>query len=69
MKVTEEMILLVIQQRIKWVKSYLSSDWENVYDISDAEDCIDHIKPLVDEIHSLLEEFKKEQLENCDDSN
>lgn len=69
MKVTEEMILLVIQQRIKWVKGYLSSDWENVYDISDAEECIDHIKPLVDEMHSLLEEFKKEQLENCDDSN
>lgn len=60
MKATEEMILLVIQQRIKWVKTYLSSDWENVYDISDAEECINQIKPLVDEMHSLVEAYQDE---------
>ena len=60
MKATEEMILLVIQQRIKWVKGYLSSDWEHVYDISDAEECINQIKPLVDEMHSLVETYQEE---------
>ncbi len=60
MKVTEEMILLVIQKRIKWVKEYLSSDWEHVYDISDAEECINQIKPLVDEMHSLVEAYYEE---------
>ncbi len=69
MKVTEEMILLVIQRRHQWLKEYVNSDFNELFLLSGAEKYINRIKPLVDEMHSLLEEFKKEQLENCDDPN
>lgn len=63
MKATEEMVLLVIKERHKWIKEYVYSDWENLYHISDAEKYISRIKPLVDEMHTLLEAYKKEQSE------
>lgn len=63
--VTEEMVLLVIKKRHEWLKEYVNSDWEKVYFISDAEEYINNIKFLVDDMHSLLEAYleayKKEE--------
>ena len=64
MKVSEEMVMLVIQQRHQWIKEY-SNFWKELYDLSDVEKYIDQVKPLIDEIVSLLEEYKKEQVEKC----
>lgn len=64
MKVSEEMVMLVIQQRHQWIKEY-SNFWKELYDLSDVEKYIDQVKPLIDEIVSLLEEYKKEQAEKC----
>lgn len=63
MKVTEEMILLTLQKRHKWLKEYVNSESNNFIFISSVENYLKRIKPLVDEMHSLLEEFKKEQAE------
>lgn len=67
MKATEEMILLVIQRRHKWIKEYVNSDWKEIHHLSDAEKCIDLIKPIVDDMHSLLEAYKKEHLEKSNE--
>lgn len=67
MKATEEMVLLVIQQRHKWIKEYMNSDWKELYFLSDAEEYISRIKPIVDDMHSLLELYKKEQLEKSNE--
>ena len=64
MKVSEEMVMLVIRQRHQWIKEY-SNFWKELYDLSDVEKYIDQVKPLIDEIVSLLEEYKKEQAEKC----
>lgn len=63
MKVTEEMVLLTIKERHKWLKEYVNSDWNNLYFLSDAENFINRIKPIVEDMYSLLEEYKKEQAE------
>lgn len=63
--VTEEMVLLVIQKRHKWLKEYVDSDWEKVHFLSDVEEYINNVKFLVDDMHSLLEAYleayKKEE--------
>lgn len=63
MKATEEMVLLVIQKRHKWLKECVNSDWEKVYFLSDAEEYVNNIKSIIDDMHSLLELYKKEQSE------
>lgn len=63
MKVTEEMILLTIQRRHKWLKDYVNSEPNDFIFISSVEKYLKRIKPLVDEMHSLLESYKKEQAE------
>ena len=62
MKVTEEMILLTIRERHKLLKEYVNFDWNKLYFLSDAEECIKRIKPIVDDMYLLLEEYKKEQV-------
>ena len=63
MKATEEMILLVIKQRHNRLKGYVNSEWNELHLFSGVEKYINRIKPLVDEMHSLLETYKKEQAE------
>lgn len=64
MKVTEEMILLTIEKRHKWLKEYVNSESNNFIFISSVENYLNRIKPLVDEMYSLLEAYKKEQEES-----
>ena len=64
MKVTEEMILLTIRERNKLLKEYVNFDWNKLYFLSDAEEYIKRIKPIVDDMYLLLEEYKKEQKES-----
>ena len=63
MKVTEEMILLTIERRHKWLKDYVNSECNNFVFMSSVEKYLNRIKPLVDEMYSLLEAYKKEQAE------
>ena len=61
MNVTEEMILLTIQKRHEQLKEYVNSNFNDFIFISSVEKYLNRIKPLVDEMHSLLETYKKEQ--------
>ena len=63
MKVTEEMVLLTIQKRHERLKEYVNSNFNDFIFISSVEKYLNRIKPLVDEMHSLLESYKKEQAE------
>ena len=60
MKVTEEMILLTIQKRHERLKEYVNSNFNDFIFISSVEKYLNRIKPLVDEMYSLLKEFEKE---------
>ena len=57
------MILLTIRERHKLLKEYVNFDWNKLYFLSDAEEYIKQIKPIVDDMYLLLEEYKKEQAE------